>query len=287
MEALIAWFRDRKNLPVVLAGTAVVVLLFVLLILRGTGKIGGGGTDMAGGGMQGYPSVPGTTGMPAGTTGMPPGGTPGMPPSAGMPGAAPGMPGTVPGGMPGGVPGGMSGTQQFAGQAAAPTAAPATAKLAPMLPYRKDPFLPFSGRPTKSTVLTGMLPSIGRVRIAPAPVAAGVELASAADILPPQPFRRMAGALWNGKVSAILETDGQTDIVRPGMELTRGNSRVLVESIEPNCIILKTLDTIRPMSIKVNLAGSVAYGAQETGSPVYGPGAPSPSYPAGLIVPSL
>ena len=104
---------------------------------------------------------------------------------------------------------------------------------------------------------------------APAPVwrETGSEV-EVTEVLPPQPYRRMAGVLWNGRVSAILETNGETDIVRPGMDITRGNSRVRVESIQQDCIILKTLDTRTPMTIKVNMAGSV----MSTGSDLTQPG---------------
>ncbi len=73
--------------------------------------------------------------------------------------------------------------------------------------------------------------------------------------------------LWNGRVSAILETEGEVDIVRPGQEISTGQSRVRVERIEPDAIILKTLDTKEPMTIRVNMAGSIAGrgGAARTG----------------------
>jgi hypothetical protein len=233
MDAIQAWIKDRKNLPIVAAGTLIIVVLAVLLSLRMTGMIGGGGGQMSS------------------DTGVPPyGGQPGMP-QPGVPGPggpqSPGMP--IPQGGP--PTGPIPGAPQQA-------AVPASAQLAPMLPYRKDPFLPLAGVPTRSDKLAYILPMLRRPRIAPAPVIreTGGEV-EVTEVLPPQPYRRMAGVLWNGRISAILETNGETDIVRPGKEITRGNSRVRVESIQQDCIILKTLDTRTPMTIKVNMAGSV------------------------------
>jgi hypothetical protein len=131
-----------------------------------------------------------------------------------------------------------------------------------MLPYRKDPFLPLGGAPTRSKVIESLLPQVSHYQFPPAvrPVTIpGIsKTAAVAEVLPPQPFRRMAGVMINGRVSAILETNGEADIVVPGMEVTRGNSRVRVESITSDEIILKTLDTKRPFTIKVNLTGAVA-----------------------------
>jgi Tfp pilus assembly protein PilP len=141
--------------------------------------------------------------------------------------------------------------------AAAPAAAPAVSKEA-LLPFRKDPFKPFAVRkPDRTQVLISMLPSISHVRIAPAPVKrlGAVEVVN--ETLPPQPVRRMAGVLMNSKISAILETDGSSDIVTPGMVVNRSGSRVRVESITPDQIVLKTLDTKKPFTVRVNLQGSI------------------------------
>lgn len=75
----------------------------------------------------------------------------------------------------------------------------------------------------------------------------------------------------NGRISAILVTEGVTDIVRPGMMIDRGGSRVLVESIEPNAVILKTLDTRIPHTIRVNLAGELDAGPTPPPGPAENP----------------
>jgi len=237
MEGIRAWLQDRKNLPIVTAGTGIILIIVVLVILKTTGKIGGG-PGAAGTGMPGY--------TPTAEA-----------PSAQYPGAeAPGAPPAV-----------------------APGAAPQPVAVAgvrqpPMLPYRKDPFEPLGGPPKKTHMLEYYLPNVTRQRLAPAPVVkqeAGVE---AAEALPPQPIRRMAGVMWNGRIAAILETNGESKVVRPGDVVTSGGSRVLVDNIQPDCIILKTLDTRTPMTIKVSMGGAVT-----TGQPGYMPSAPI--YPAG------
>jgi len=264
MEAMRAWLQDRKNLPIVVAGTGIIIIVVALVFLKLTGTIGGGRPTTAQTGIPAYPQ-PGTP-APEGYPPQP--GTPApesYPPQPGAP-AAEGVP---PGAQP-----------APPGAEAPPPPPTEAAALTPMLPYRKDPFAPFSGVPKKKDVLAVLLPSVSRPRLAPAPVTERSDWA-AEEVLPPQPYRRMAGVLWNGKVSAILETNGQADIVRPGMELTRGNSRVRVESIQPNCIILKTLDTRMPMTVKVNLAGSVIGVAAGPAQPGYMAPPSSPIYPSG------
>lgn len=280
MDAIRAWLQDRKNLPIVAAGTGIIVIVVALVFLKTTGTIGSrsnipAGTDLVypepGTPIPGAPGMPGAEGMPA------PLGAP-VPPGPGV--AAPGAPAGAPEAAP---------SQQVA------TAE--LAKLAPMLPYRKDPFVPLSGVPKKEDVIMALLPRLSRPRIAPAPVMEGPEVALASEVLPPQPVRRLAGVLYNGRVSAILETNGETDIVRPGTELTRGNSRVRVESIQQDCIILKTLDTATPMTIKVNLAASVTGGAPgaegvqpgyvSPGRPAIYPGRPTYSGEAGMPAPAM
>jgi hypothetical protein len=227
MEKFQKWVQDPKNAPkvAIIFGGILVVVVFVML--NQFGIIGGGGGDSA-------PVSPDMSG------GVPGGGTPGAYTGAPTP-AGPPVPGAAP--------------------ATPPAATPAVATAGPMLPYRKNPFLPFSGMPSQKDVIAVVLPMLSRPRIAPAPVVEQTQEQQAADIMPPQPFRRMAGVLWNGRVSAILETAGETDIVRPGMEINRGNSRVRVESITQDSIMLRTLDTRTSMYIKVGMAGSVTGGS--------------------------
>ena len=257
MQAFTAWVQDKKNMPIVLAATGIVFALAILLILK----------------MNGFIGAPKQSAIPTMPAAPAPGSPqPGMPAGEGSPPPAGPQPGMPAGEMPGGPPAAPGATPPQGG-------APAVeAKLAPMLPYRKDPFMPLYGMPRKADVLAALLPSLSHPRLAPASIVENPLMAAAEDILPPQPFRRMSGVLWNGKVSAILETNGETDVVRPGMELTRGNSRVRIEAITQDSIILKTLDTKMPFTIRVNMAGSVVNSG--TGGPgnqqVYsGPGGPT------------
>lgn len=268
------WLQDRKNLPIVVAAAAIVVILVVLVFLRMTGKIGGGSATTAT-----APTPAGSAGMP-GAPEMPPG-APGMPPVETPPGMAPGAPGAPvePGmaaatGAPG-APGAPAG-QPTAGAPSAP--APSGVKQPPMLPYRKDPFMSFSGPPKRKDALMALLPTVRRERLAPAPVIRTVQT-EIPEVLPAQPPMRMAGIMWNGKVSAILEINGQAEIVRPGM-VPKNNPDVQVESIQPNRIILKTLNTRRPMTIEVNMAGALNPNAGSPQPNAPGPAAP-PMFPGG------
>lgn len=143
-----------------------------------------------------------------------------------------------------------------------------------MLAYRKDPFMGFSGPPKKQDAMMAILPSVRRIRLAPARLVdrgSSGQAMEVEEVLPPQPMRRVAGIMWGTTVKAILETGGKTIIVQPGQPIP--DERVRVESIEPTGLTLTTLDTKRPMSIRVNLAGSPA--AQEEASSTAG-GAETP-----------
>jgi hypothetical protein len=78
--------------------------------------------------------------------------------------------------------------------------------------------------------------------------------------------------MWGSTVKAIIESGGKTYIVVPGQQIP--DERVRVESIEPSGVILSTLDTKRPMMIRVNLAGSPTAQAQADAGPEMGNEAP-------------
>lgn len=245
MDKFKAWIEDPKNAPKVAAVFGVVLLLAAFVVLKSMGVIGGGG------GAAMTPDMGAT------------------PPEQTAPGPSGPAPATPPPAAP--APAGPAGPTDAAATAQTPAPGAAASTDGPMLPYRKDPFVPFAGRPTKKDVISLIIPTLRRPRIAPAPVTEMQDEQEAADALPPQPFRRMAGVLWNGRVSAILETNGETDIVRPGMEINRGGSRALVESITQDSIILKTLDTKTPQTVVVGMAGSVT-GNSATGATTPGGG---------------
>jgi hypothetical protein len=141
-----------------------------------------------------------------------------------------------------------------------------------MLPYRKDPFMPLSGPPRRHRVIESFLPAVQRVRLSPLPGVKQVEVSKEVpEVLPPQPPRRVAGILWNDRVAAILETNGQAEIVYPGT-VSKVDPSVIVESIEPNCVVLKTLNTRKPFTIRVNLADAPVSTTTQPTTPGY-PGA--------------
>lgn len=255
MDSLKAWLQDQKNLPIVAAGTIIIIILVLFVVLRSSGVIG-----------KKRPTFSEPTNQP------------GMPPPIPSPQGAGTVPPTAPTRATPAV--GMS-------PGAQPQAPTEVAKLAPMLPYRKDPFVSASGRPNVKFALMNILPSITPPRLTAAPIVTGPDMSVVAETTAPQPFRRMAGALWNGKVAAILETEGVSDIVRPGMEITRSGSRVRVESIQPNYIILKTLDTKTPIIIKVNMAGSVTNTSPTGTRPGYNTTVGPLDYPGGPIGPGM
>ncbi|MHB0913927.1 MAG: hypothetical protein ACYC2Y_10880 [Armatimonadota bacterium] len=243
MDKIKAWVQDPKNMPIVVVGFVVIigVAIFLAFRMNSAGKVPPAQVNMPG--MPGAPGGPGTQ--------------------------MPGMPGGSPAGGPMSPMGGGPGTTVVA---SAPAATPAVAAQNSMLPYRKDPFIPFSGPRTGKGALRSIVANIQPYRLAPLPrpiklwEAKGDEEGQVESI-PTQPQRRMAGVMINGKISAILETDGESDIVVPGMEISRGGSRVRVETITHDEIILKTIDTQSPFTIKVNLAGSTVNPGGNPGGP--------------------
>lgn len=248
MDAIISWLNDKKNLPIIIAGVAVILIVFfVFMFMSGKKK----STDTA---------ADATKTTTATTTASQT--APGM-----MPGMMPGMPG-------------MTGM----GAQTAVAEAPPGEDLPPMLPYRKDPFVPLDPTPipTKTDRIIAQIPAAPRARLFPS--APSLAETAKEEVLPPQPTRRVAGVMWNGQVSAILETNGQYDVVRPGSVVNKGNSKVVVEKIQSDSIVLKTLDTDKPMTIKVGLAGSPS---ASTGTSTSAPGMITPTMPGGGISPMV
>jgi hypothetical protein len=153
---------------------------------------------------------------------------------------------------------------------AAPAAQPAVNQVVSSTPteaWRDDPFMPMGYKPPKTPrykpkpPITDfpffMLPSSVRVKPPPPP-----ELV--------QPSRRMAGILVNSRVYAIIETNGESEIVQPGDTLK--DRLAVVEKIERDKILLKTKD-VKPRYITVRMAASprAPTGVSDTGMPSGGP----------------
>lgn len=213
MESVSAWLNDRKNLPIV-AGAFVGILLIGGLVLFLTSR--GSAPPPPSADMPGGATEPGAMPMPPGTD----------------PAAMPTPPGTDPNAMPGAAGAG----------AAAPAAAPAGPKEPPLEEARADPFEPYLGPKPKRTKLafTAQLPKPDIRRVEPLQV----RIAQDEDTLGPQPVRRMAGIVKNGRIFAIIvEERGETPdtkIVKPGDML---NEDIMVDRILPDKVILKSQRT--------------------------------------------
>lgn len=222
------WLNDPKNRPIVIGGAVAVALIAVVAIFL---FMGGG-----------QPSTP-TSPTPVG--GLPPGEIEederGMPPTMGAPPMAGGM-----GGMMGGPPrmGGMPG----AGMGTQTAQAPPEGK--PPSRYRVDPFrpLPWEADVSKPPILSVVTP----VRLQPLPTFRQRE-EEQEDVLPPQPYRRVAGIMWGQSVAAIIETQGDLPrVVKPGDTL----DGLRVARIEPNQVVLSTLGK-KPQEITVKLGAPI------------------------------
>ncbi|MDO8684274.1 MAG: hypothetical protein Q7N50_12420 [Armatimonadota bacterium] len=86
--------------------------------------------------------------------------------------------------------------------------------------------------------------------------------------------RRMAGILYDGTVSAILETGGSSLVVKPGDFIE--NRTLYVERIEPSRIVLKTVGEQQSRYVVVKMmaapSGSGAGPASSASPGVLGPG---------------
>ncbi|MGC8784034.1 MAG: hypothetical protein ACP5RN_06585 [Armatimonadota bacterium] len=257
------WLNDPKNKPIVIGGAVAAILIVAVAFFM----------FMGGGGQQ-QPSSPGATAT-APTGGTPTGGLPEDQPTPAGPGpmgAAGPMGGPMMGGPMMGGYGGAGAPQQVA-------QAPKEGK--PPSKYRVDPFkpLPWEADISKPPILSVVTP----VRLQPIPTYKPKE-EEQEDVLPPQPYRRVAGIMWGQSVAAIIETQGDLPrVVKPGDTL----DGMRVARIEPNQVVLSTLGK-KPREITVKLGAPIApvqrafpgYGGVPGGLPGGMPGAP-PGAPGG------
>lgn len=136
-----------------------------------------------------------------------------------------------------------------AGQA--PPAGAQTASAEPMEAWRADPFMPIGykppvqGRKPKPPIADFPFISLVPPRLKDAD--AQVQVLA-------QPMRRMSGIMVNDKaIFAIIESNGQSEIYRPGDTLK--DRLAVVERIERDRVILKTKD-VKPRYIIVRMATS-------------------------------
>jgi len=247
------WLNDKKNLPIIAAVTGVLLVLAAFMVYR----------SMRGSSSPPSPPTTAQTPQPGSEYPAPPAATPAAYP------AAPGAP--------------MASTPTAGVQPAVATPAPPAEDekggKVELLPARSDPFLPFDYQPVSTRPKPRIdIPPLGRLFLPPVGWKKG-QKPEEEDVLPPQPQRRMAGVLYNGRVYAMLDTAGDTIVVKPGDIVENGNVRV--DAIEPNRIMLSWLRTKKPIPIEVRmsegspespLGGSVGSGAE--GVPM-----PSPTMP--------
>lgn len=226
------WLNDPKNKPIVIGGAVAVILIVAVALFM----------FMGGGGQQPAPSQTATGPTPAG--GFSPEGLPEDQPTTGAP---------SPAGMGGPMGGPMGSPMMAGGYGAAGTGrqvAEAPKEGKPPSKYRVDPFKPLSWEAdvSKPPILS-VVPS---VRLQPVPTykPQGEE---EEDVLPPQPYRRVAGIMWGQSVAAIIETQGDLPrVVKPGDSI----DGLRVARIEPNQVVLSTLGK-KPQEITVKLGAPI------------------------------
>jgi len=116
--------------------------------------------------------------------------------------------------------------------------------------YRVDPFkpLPWEADVSKPPILSVVPP----VRLQPVPTAKP-RSEEEEDVLPPQPYRRVAGIMWGQSVAAIIETQGDLPrVVKPGDTI----DGLRVARIEPGQVVLSTLGK-KPQEIAVKLGAPI------------------------------
>lgn len=205
------WLKDKKNLPIIAGIAGLVIALVVVFFIMQARKSSATGADMYG-----------SSGAPAGDIAM-------------QGGVMPTPPAPVPTATMAGVPG-------------TPVAVNGI-KTTPSEASRPDPFKPFYDPKKKQPPPPPLyVPSPGRLF----PPRASIEIQKGYERqvqeLAPQPQRRMAGLLYNQRLYAILETNGESQVVKPGDITSDGTAKV--EIIEPTKIILRTL-TADPKDSKI------------------------------------
>ncbi len=232
------WLKDKKNQPYVALILAVLILGAAALVYF---QMKGSGPDMPTTAMT--PQQPPADGAPMDTT---------APPDAGAP---------VDMGAP-------ADTGAPADAASTPAPGEQTVASTPMETWRNDPFQPIGYKPPPKQVHRPKprIIDFPFVRLPKPPAEVPPE-----DLPEPvQPVRRMAGILLNDRVYAIIESNGQSQIVQPGDVLA--DRLATVERIEPDKVVLKTM-TEKPRYLVVRMASSPrANETYSSGSSSSGPG---------------
>lgn len=157
---------------------------------------------------------------------------------------------------------------------AQPSAAPQTAQVVqsgPMEPWRSDPFMPlgYKEQPKKALKLVARIPDLNIERLFDY---SKDDTTSVYHV--PQPLRRMSGILMNGRIYAVIDTNGVSEILKPGDVLKDGLASVV--SIERDRVVLKTREA-NPRTIELRLSA-----ASKQQVPMGGQGAPGNPYDPGM-----
>lgn len=135
---------------------------------------------------------------------------------------------------------------------ASATVPAAQASVTPMETYRGDPFLPsnYKKPATDNRKVNGSIPDLPMPRFKRTGTGGDPPTPK---FQPVQPARRMAGLVLNNGVSAILETNGETQVVQPGDALN--DQLAIVDRIERDRVVLKTTGD-NPEFVTIGLAPS-------------------------------
>lgn len=134
---------------------------------------------------------------------------------------------------------------------APPPPATQVASSGPLETWRSDPFMPLGYKPPAKTAFRPR-PPILDFPFVTLPRRLDDEAAQAPPELV-QPVRRMAGILVNDRIFAIIESNGESEIVQPGDTLK--DRLAVVEKIERDKVVLKTKDA-KPRYLIVRMAAS-------------------------------
>lgn len=238
------FLNDKKNQPIII-GVIVAILLAVGVFLYLQSRPPADAGQAAAGVSQ-----------PAGGTGA----TPGAAPATSAPETtAPAQPGqgappqtaTTAPAAPSGTPSAAAGT---------PAGAPAGSKAVAATPvekFRADPFAMLNPPKKVKTAVVQVREAIPYPTWLIIPKKAPVATAqhTEGDVVDTTP-RRMAGVMFGNSVSAIMQTNQETIVVRPGDLIE--NSTMRVEKIEPTRIVLKSMDNPKkPRYVDVMMAAGL------------------------------
>lgn len=255
------WLNDKKNQPIIIGAFVLILIVagFVVWKTNFSGSSGSSDSTVSNTPTSSTPMTSPAPGMsPTGAPMQAPGTVPAVP-SAATPNPSPSVQPNPAGARPG------------AGMVAA---------AMPMETWRDDPFLPVGYKPPTRVVRP--VPPIYDLPIPDLPKYHKTASGPTVEQIVQQPMRRMAGLLLSGRVYAILETNGTTEVVQPGDTLK--DRLATVDRIERDKVILKTVDRV-PRYITVRMAGASHVDTSTPSAPPTSGGGVPNGYPVGGTMP--